>query len=252
MSADNSTLVVPQFPEIVGVLFKLIPGYPGYAADSLGRIWSCKRGKWRRMRAWVNSGRYLRVSVSVGGRAFTQFVHVLVLTAFSGGHPEGYQAMHHPDPTPTNNHPLNLMWGTRSENNKQAYRDGKTFHHRHGGDHHLSSLTRDQVRSLYRRAETESLTALAAEFGISIYQASAIAHGKSWKSAGLPYRDKLPRRTSHRGEENGACKLTRAQVESIRERFATGTETKKGLAREFGVSTTLIYKILKGELRKHG
>lgn len=252
MSADNSTLVVPQFPEIVGVLFKLIPGYPGYAADSLGRIWSCKRGKWRQLKPWRNSGRYLRVELSVDEKTIARYVHVLVLTAFSGGHPEGYQAMHHPDPTPTNNHPLNLMWGTYSENNKQAYQDGRKFHGHSGGSHHLSSLTDEQVIDIHRRAANEPYSVLSAEYHVSIPAISMIATGKKWKRLGLGERPAFSSRWAHHGSANPACKLTQEQVETIRKLIASGTTTRRAIAKEFGVSSTLIYKIEKGDLRNNG
>jgi hypothetical protein len=39
----------PEFPEIPGVKFKLIPKRPGYAISSDGNVWIGHNGPWRKM-----------------------------------------------------------------------------------------------------------------------------------------------------------------------------------------------------------
>lgn len=53
--------------------------------------------------------------------------------------------------------------------------------------------------------------------------------------------DKLPR-----GERHGMAKLTCIQVAQIIARYASGTETQRGLAKEFGVSQRQILRIVHG------
>jgi hypothetical protein len=50
-------------------------------------------------------------------------VHVLVLTAFVGPCPDGNEALHFND-IPDDNRLSNLRWGTRSQNNHDAIRNG--------------------------------------------------------------------------------------------------------------------------------
>lgn len=49
------------------------------------------------------------------------------------------------------------------------------------------------------------------------------------------------------GERNGRAKLTAADVAAIRARYATGTETLRSLAAEFGIHNGTIGRIVKGE-----
>jgi hypothetical protein len=47
--------------------------------------------------------------------------------------------------------------------------------------------------------------------------------------------------------ENRTCKLTRQQVEQIRKKHIPNRYGKAKLAKEYGVSRSLIYRILKGQ-----
>jgi hypothetical protein len=44
----------PPFPQIPGVQFKEVPGYPGYAVSSDGRAWNGRGRKWRVMETFTN------------------------------------------------------------------------------------------------------------------------------------------------------------------------------------------------------
>ncbi len=50
-----------------------------------------------------------------------------------------------------------------------------------------------------------------------------------------------------RGENNGRAKLTRDKVEDIRARFARGRSSLRKLAKIYGVSPSLIHRIVRGE-----
>lgn len=52
------------------------------------------------------------------------------------------------------------------------------------------------------------------------------------------------------GERNPAAKLTNAQVEEIRERYSTGTETQEAIGAAFGVAFQTVSKIVRGERRQ--
>jgi hypothetical protein len=54
--------------------------------------------------------------------------------------------------------------------------------------------------------------------------------------------------TAARGERNGRAKLTRAQVDEIRAMCADGRWSKAFIGRAFGVSSTHVLRISRGEL----
>lgn len=56
------------------------------------------------------------------------------------------------------------------------------------------------------------------------------------------------RKPSRRGERNGRAKLTQADVDAIRARYTGRFGEKAALAREYGVSKTVIGQVLSGEL----
>lgn len=143
-------------------IWKAIPSEPGYEVSNLGRVRSVDRavetqnGQTRRY-----SGKVLSPGLSVGypsvscGLGNSRHVHVLVLEAFVGPRPAGYEARHlnrnKLDPRESN-----LSWGPRSENNRDRTTHGQNL------------LTRDQVqeaRGLHRAGKTG--LELASIYGVS-------------------------------------------------------------------------------------
>lgn len=158
------------------VIYKPIPGYPGYEAGSNGTIWS-KRG---RLSGTVVKG-YLKVGLPEqrNGSHYVRkkYVHVLILEAFRGQCPSGKQSRHLDDKK-QNNHLWNLVWGTPVENKSDARRNGRLAI---GERCHTAKLTADQVisiRKLYRRGRRDRL---AQRFGITNQQMHSILNKKSWK-----------------------------------------------------------------------
>ena len=93
----------------------------GYLVDDVGNVWSTI--PWRGMELhkltpYENSNGYLRVKVHLDGDAKTLFVHKLVCTAFHGEKPTVQHEVRHLNGIRTDNRPVNLCWGTRSENAK--------------------------------------------------------------------------------------------------------------------------------------
>jgi hypothetical protein len=109
-----------------------VVGYEGlYEVSDLGRVRSLDRvvgDRQRRIRGVVLKGtpRSLRgtrggintrlgVCLCKGGKTRTHFVHALVLAAFVGPRPDGYQACHGPG-GPQDNRLSNLRWDTPESN----------------------------------------------------------------------------------------------------------------------------------------
>lgn len=83
------------------------------------------RGKM--MKCHPDRNGYLYVNLRCDGKSVRWYVHRLVLQAFEGDGPEGYE-VRHLDGDKTNNHISNLRYGTRSENMLDRVRHG-THHY---------------------------------------------------------------------------------------------------------------------------
>ena len=102
--------------------WRSIPGYEGfYEASSEGEIRSLPREKTKGLvlsqRTHKNGRQH--VSLSRDGLVKTHLVHRLVLAAFEGECPPGFEACHN-DGDPGNNRIENLRYDTRSSNAKDA------------------------------------------------------------------------------------------------------------------------------------
>lgn len=117
-----------------------VAGFEGlYVVSNTGRVRSLPRSGTRRDRMYGGhdlkparqiSG-HLAVSLSHDNQGHTQSVHVLVCEAFHGPRPEGSE-VRHLNGNPADNRALNLVWGTRSENELDKVRHGT---------HHLARKT---------------------------------------------------------------------------------------------------------------
>jgi len=106
-----------------------IPGFSRYCANAKGHILNKKT---KNFSTGGRAGRYLKVSAYADGkdRAGLYYVHVLVCRAFHGLGELG-QVVMHKDNNRSNNKPMNLKWGSQSDNIIQVYRDGLKFSHKY-------------------------------------------------------------------------------------------------------------------------
>lgn len=105
-----------------------VPGFPGYAVSSLGRVWSGRRGRGRILRNLDTADtHYLAVSLcAIGQPKVRRYVHQLVAEAFLGPRPAGHH-VRHIDGDKQHNVPGNLAWGSISDNILDQVRHGR--HH---------------------------------------------------------------------------------------------------------------------------
>ena len=96
-----------------------VPGWPGFRASTLGRIWlpevTAKGRTYNTgpvMGSWTG-GRYI---LRLKGLGRTVKVARLVCLAFHGPPPKGKPYCLHKDENAANNKPGNLKWGTQKEN----------------------------------------------------------------------------------------------------------------------------------------
>lgn len=160
-----------------------IPGYEGqYQASSLGRIKSVTRrvtqmSRWGKLFTRTMPGRILRpakfcssghVSVVLGHGVNGSPVHQLIILTFKGPPPEGME-VRHLNGDPGDNQLENLVYGTRTENILDVYRQGKAWR----------KLTAEQaleIKDALRNGEPG--VNIAKAFNISQSVISAIKHGR--------------------------------------------------------------------------
>lgn len=168
--------------------FREIPGYPRYAINQSGTILSiCVGGYEDKTRLWSDAKKinadtdkdgYPRVSLIHNGRRLTAKVHKLVLLTFVGQCPNGMQCRHL-DGNKTNNHVLNLAWGTRAENANDKMLHGTTTK---GEKSNTAKLTADDVIEIRKRfANGETQTAIAKDFSVTQSSISLIVLRQSWR-----------------------------------------------------------------------
>jgi hypothetical protein len=111
-----------------------IAGRPGYEVSNLGRVRSVDRVARRRQHGRIEDVRYKGVMLKLSptgngylnvslGRNQSARVHSLVLKAFVGPRPDGYQAAH-ADGDRANNALRNLRWASPAENAADKYKHG--------------------------------------------------------------------------------------------------------------------------------
>ena len=75
------------------------------------------------VKPWINNKGYKCVDLSKGGKRKHMLLHRLMATTFVPN-PNNYPIVLHLDNDKLNLDPVNLSWGTYSQNNSQAIRDG--------------------------------------------------------------------------------------------------------------------------------
>jgi len=156
-----------------------VPGYPSYRVLSNGSVWSRQGGNWLRKRAFRDRYGYFQLNLSADGRKGRFSLHEVVLMAFIGPRPEGWECRHL-DGDKANNRLENLQWGTSKENAADAKRHGTRLV---GSRQTQAKLTEADVLEIRRRAKEGRggvQGELAVEYGVSDTIISHIVTRKAW------------------------------------------------------------------------
>lgn len=242
-SIESSRVAHPHSIDIE--TFRDVPGCTGYRVSCLGRVqgrWQphprILLDSWHDLKPAVFAG-YLRVAlVYDDGFRRTRKVHRLVLEAFVGPRPVGFQARHL-NGDRRDNRLENLAWGTALENARDRDRHGTTAVGEKSG---VAKLTdRDAAAIRESLSAGASSVDLAREYGVHPATIRGIKYGQSYGSAGKI----TARPPGLRGEKAWNSKLTDDDVRAIRLRLSSG-ESQLAVAREFGVSGCVIWRIARG------
>ena len=162
-----------------------IPLYAGqYEVSSSGHVRSIARdGYWNRIGGicvgielvrFRDSNGYLYVNLSSNGKARKKSVHSLVLMAFVGICPPGYEACHN-DGDRLNNALSNLRWDTRKENALDRVRHGSQ-----SGERSYNAKLSEAI-ALEVLSSKESSRLVGLRLGVASSTVRAIRIGKNWK-----------------------------------------------------------------------
>lgn len=170
-------------------LWKDIKDFPGYQVSREGQIRSCRIdgpsksfGDWHFLKQIEDSRRskmpYKFVVLCSKGKPYRKAVHRLVLEAFVGPQPLGFQGSHL-DGNPSNNYLDNLRWESRSTNNLRKSQHGTD---NKGERHNLAVLSVYDVKEIRRLSCLGySQRSLARMFGLKSHTSIGyIVNRKQW------------------------------------------------------------------------
>lgn len=165
------------------VKYQLITAWPGYRVGDDGSVWSRRNtrgndiGHWRRKSQTHDSAGYPVVSLSKNGKPERVRVHILVLNAFRGPCPEGYEARHYPNRDPADCRLCNLSWADASTNQRDRAEHGTS----NAGERNAQCKFSDEtcLEILRRRKQGDTIGELSREFTMSTSQIRDICDGKA-------------------------------------------------------------------------
>lgn len=99
-----------------------VVGWSAYDVSDVGRVRRRATGRFLRLRQKRDG--HLDVNLCQNGIQVKRLVHHLVLEAFAGPCPVGMEAMHGGSGPNCNWWPLNIRWGTRSDNMRDRFKAG--------------------------------------------------------------------------------------------------------------------------------
>lgn len=160
-------------------IWKMIENFPAYEVSSLGRVRNIigsrrfPPGHVLKSRPKTD-GPYLVIGLFKDGRRYPFAVHRLVMDAFVGIRPEGYDRSHI-DGDPTNNAVSNLTFEPASKNNSRKYGHGTGQRGSRGTN---AKLTDEQVAAI--RSDNRKSGALAKLYGCNRSTINRIRSKKTW------------------------------------------------------------------------
>jgi hypothetical protein len=175
--------------ELKPLLFKHIPGFVGYGADTSGNIWGCRVpgagvGRfraWKKLKPMINksNGRLMAGLHSPDkNKSHPYQIHRLIMLTFVGPCPDGLIVCHG-NGDHTDNRLSNLRYDTYAGNEADKIAHGR---HVRGERHRNAKLTAIEVLRIREmlRSSKPSPKAIARQFGVDSSLIHRIRNGKAW------------------------------------------------------------------------
>lgn len=155
--------------------WKDVVGWEGaYMVSDIGRVRNCDG----RLLAGQDTARYPKVVLKRGGKPTMKYIHRMVLEAFLGPCPDGYEARHL-DGNRQNNRLSNLAWGSRRDNQADRIRHGTACR---GESHPHTTISASRVRAIRQSASRGMRQVqLARQHGVSAAVIGRICRRETWR-----------------------------------------------------------------------
>lgn len=154
-----------------------IPGCPKYFASNFGRIFSEKYKRRIELKLQKLPNGYVYVSLRVGGRYLTKYVHQLVALTFLGPCPPGMECCHERN-NRDDNHISNLRYDTHKSNCADQLKHGTR---RFGETHQSAKITTSQVIEIRLRfMDGENPRSIAETLNMKAQTAWNVLIGLTW------------------------------------------------------------------------
>lgn len=175
------------------------------------------------------------------------FVHQLVLYAFIGAKPSKYCICRHLNGVPTDNRVENLAWGTYKENAQDTlfHKNQASFISKES----KVSIINELGYNINRDVSYLDIDKVAIKHGISRWSVCRIiCSGGKLQKPYKPAKTKNKKKTVE--NKKGYISLTKETAETIRHDYLTGTRSCKELAKTYGLSQLMIFRIAEGKQKR--
>ena len=214
-------------------------------------IWAWHKGrkKWAPIKPRMDERGRLTVHLRIRGKQTSRSVPGLVLRAWVGPRPLGFEAFRFPDLDPHNNCVENLRWAR-----KGAHRTGVPIESARpfvqGEANPNAKLDPEKVR-LARRLYLGgvSTSEIAERFGLHRTTIQLVIQGKRWGHITNPGPVPLSNGTRLSVDASPRNRLDQEAAEEIRSLFVSGI-SRHELAARFGVSHSMISRIIRNKCWK--
>lgn len=175
--------------EQVTVMYREIPGFPGYRVGDDGSVWTRRHtngtpaDEWNPLKPQLRKrdGRH-QVGLHTPNGYRMIHVHTLVLTTFVGPRPAGMQCCHW-DGNKTNNALSNLRWDTPKANAADKIRHGVAPYSGSPGEKNPNARLTSAIVSAIRMDHSAGLAGykkLAKKYGVNQYTIRSIIKRRNW------------------------------------------------------------------------
>lgn len=229
-------------PDIPGERWRWIPGYETfYKASDHGRVKSFHKDKvnGKFLALTDHGGHYFRVHLKKNSTVKVMSVHRLVLLAFVGAPPPGWEACHGNGDS-TDNRLVNLRWDSKKGNGADRVRHGTS-----AGENSSNCVLLDTevkaIRELYAVGKL-TFKQIADMYNITAPHAGNLVNGRIRPEAGGPIGTKIER-------WNG-IKLHNKAVRKMRRLYAAGNHSLREISKTFEIGHATAWNALMGVTHK--